>query len=155
MAVANKDPAFVGAPDVQYQAGAVIGPSANTAQDGTGANITVIYQAPATYGGWCSFIRLKPAGSPAATVARVFIHNTTSSFTPGTTNTAANTWMLSEITLPAVTSSNTTAQPDFTIPINHWINPSMRLLMTFGTSTGSAGTGYVVSPVCYSYAPTY
>jgi hypothetical protein len=155
MAVANREPVFVSAPDVQYPAGAIIGPSANTALDGTGANTYVAYQAPATYGGYVAYLRAKAVGSPAATVMRVFLHTTTSTFTAGTTNTASNTVMLTEITLPSITQSQTAASPDFTVPVNYWVSPAMRILVTFGTSTGSAGTGYVVVPVCFSYAPTY
>jgi hypothetical protein len=143
---ANTAPIFTRTPDVQI-AGAVIGPSANTATDGTGANVSVIFTADATEGGFVYKIIMKPIGSPAATVARVFLcRDTGASFTPGTTNTTANTAMIAEITLPAITVSQTAAQNHFEIPINFPIpkgaTTGMKLLMTFGTSTGAAGTGY-------------
>lgn len=141
---ANTLPIFGRAPDVQL-GGAILGPSANTAQDGTGANITSIYQADATEGGFVDEVRLKPVGSPAATVARIFLCSVTGAFTPGTSNTAANTVLFSEISLSSFTSSNTQAQNDISIPIRKAIPPGWRLLIAFGTSTGAAGTGYGVS----------
>jgi hypothetical protein len=141
---ANTNPIFGRTPDVQL-GGAVLGPSANTAQDGTGANVTVIFQADATEGGFVDEVRLKPVGSPAATVARVFVCSATGTFTPGTTNTAANTAMMAEISLGAVATSNQFAQSDISIPIRKALPPGYRLLVTFGTSTGASGTGYAVS----------
>ena len=141
---ASITPIFVRAPDVQL-GGAVLGPNANTAQDGTGANITSIFQADATEGGFVDEIRLKPVLSPAGTVIRVFICSVTGAFTPGTSNTAANTVMIAEISASAVTTSNTVAQNDLSIPIRKPLPAGGRLLMTFGTSTGASGTGYAVS----------
>jgi hypothetical protein len=141
---ANTNPIFGRAPDVQL-GGAVLGPSANTAQDGTGANTTSIFQADTNEGGFVDEVRLKPVGSPAATVVRVFICSVTGAFTPGTSNTAANTALCWEQTLPSVTSSNLNAQSDVAIPIRKGIPAGYRLLITFGTSTGAAGTGYAVT----------
>jgi hypothetical protein len=104
--------------------------------------------ADATEGGFVDEIRLKPVGSPAATVVRIFLCTSTvaaGSFTPGTTNTAANTAMIAEMSLAAVTTSNLVAQSDISIPIRKAIPPGMKLLIGFGTSTGAAGTGYGVT----------
>lgn len=147
---ANINPIYGRTPDVQV-AGAVIGPSANTAQDGSGANITAIFQADATEGAFVDEIRLKPVGSPAATVVRVFLCTATGTFTPGTTNTASNTSMISELTLQTITSSNVFAQNDVSIPIRKAIPAGYRLLMTFGTSTGAAGTGYAITTFASKY----
>jgi hypothetical protein len=141
---ANTNPIFGRTPDVQL-GGAVLGPSANTAQDGTGANTTSIFQADTTEGGFVDEIKLKPVGSPAATVARVFLCTVTGAFTPGTSNTAANTAMIAELSLSAVTTSNTVAQSDLAIPIRKPIPAGYRLLITFGTSTGASGTGYAIT----------
>jgi hypothetical protein len=134
---ANVNPIFGRTPDVQL-GGAVLGPSANTSQDGTGANITSIFQADTTEGGFVDEIRMKPVGSPAATVARIFICSVTGTFTPGTSNTAAHTAMFAEITMGA-------GQNDISIPIRKAIPAGYRLLIAFGTSTGASGTGYAVS----------
>ena len=141
---ANTNPIYSRQPDVQV-GGAVLGPSANTALDGTGANTTSIFQANTTEGGFVREVRLKAVGSPAATVARLFVCTVTGAFTPGTSNTAANTALVSEIALPAITQSQTAATPDFSIPLNMPLPPGYRLLLTFGTSTGAGGTGYAVT----------
>jgi len=139
--VANTDPIFSRAPDNQVGA-AVIGPSANTATDGTGANTYVAFTGNATDGGFVSFIRLIPVGSPAATVARVYYCTDTGTFTAGTTNTTANTAPIAHIALPAWTASQTAAAPVYDIPLNMPIEANHKLLISFGTSTGAAGTGY-------------
>lgn len=146
---ANVDPIFGRTADIQL-GGTVLGPTANTAQDGTGS-VTQIFQADTTEGGFVDEIRLKPVGSPAATVARVFICTVSGAFTPGTTNTAANTAMISEMSLATVSSSNTTAQNDISLPIRKPIPAGYRLLMTFGTSTGASGTGYAVTTFGMKY----
>lgn len=147
---ANTNPIYGRAPDLQL-AGAIIGTSANTATDGTGANISAIYQADATEGSYVYYVRLKPVSSTAATVARLWYHSTTGAFTPGTTNTAANTTMIAEVSLPAITASNTLAQPVFDIPVNMPLPAGTRLLMSFGTSTGAATTGFNPLTVAMDY----
>lgn len=148
----NRVPVFPKTPSLQSKAGAVIGPSANTSLDGTGSNIYEVFQAKDTSGTGTDsdskvfFLRAKAVGSPAATVLRVFIYNGSSgTFTPGTSNTASNTFLVTELSLPAITASSTAASPDFTIPVNLELPTGNRILVTFGTSTGASGTGYVVS----------
>lgn len=138
---ANINPIYGRTSDLQL-AGAIIGTSANTATDGTGANISAIYQADATEGSYVYTVRLKSVASTAATVARLWYHSTTGAFTPGTTNTAANTTMIAEVTIPSFTASNTLASPSYEIPVNIAMPAGTRLLMTFGTSTGAATTGF-------------
>ena len=149
---ANTNPIFGRTPDIQV-GGAVLGPTAVTAQDGTGAT-PIIFMADETEGGWVDRIILKSVGSPAATVARIFFCTSTvaaGSFTPGTTNTAANTSMLAEASLAVTTSSNLVAQNDTVIPVRMAIPAGMKLLIGFGTSTGAAGTGYAVTVVGTKY----
>jgi uncharacterized protein involved in outer membrane biogenesis len=71
--------------------------------------------------------------------------------TAGTSNTVVNTAMISELSLAAVTTSNSFAQNDISIPIRKAIPAGYRLLMTFGTSTGASGTGYAVSTFATKY----
>lgn len=139
--MANTAPIYIRTSDVQL-AGAVIGTSANTATNGTGANITQIFVADATEGSYVNYVRLKPISSIAATVARVWYCSDTGSFTPGTTNTEANTTMVAEVTIAAWAASNTAASLTYDIPINFPLPPSTKLLITFGTSTGAATTGF-------------
>ena len=138
---ANTNPIYAQTSDIQV-AGAVIGTSANTATDGTGANTSRIFTADSAEGSWVQKVVLKPISTIAATVARLWYCSDTGSFTAGTTNTAANTTMIAEITIAAWTASNTTAAPVYEIPVNMPLPPSTKLLMTFGTSTGAATTGF-------------
>lgn len=147
---ANTSPIYTRAPDIQI-AGAVIGTSANTATDGTGANSTLLFTADATEGGFVHKIIMKPISTVAATVARVFYCSDTGAFTPGTTNTAANSALIAEISIVAWTASNTTASPMYEIPINMPMPPSTKLFMTFGTSTGAGTTGFNPTVIAGKY----
>lgn len=143
---ANTSPIYsiVGATDsvAANNTGLVVGPTANTAQDGTGT----LYKAftAGSNGSYIQKIRFRPVGSPAATVCRVFISTSTST-------SATNTWLYDEITLPAVTVSQTAASSVFELPLNFAIDPNYLLYVTFGTSTGSAGTGYSVVTIAGDY----
>lgn len=137
---ANTQPIYGRTPHVQLAQ--VLGPTAVTATDGTGA-LQEIFQADPTEGSFVDFITVKPVGgSTTATVMRLFLCSDTGSFTPGTTNTAANTNLISEITLPATTASNSAASGEWSIPLRRAIPPGWRLLVAFGTSTGGAGVGF-------------
>lgn len=138
---ANTDPIYGAAWDIQL-AGAVIGASANTATDGTGANTYQIYSPAGTDGGFVQKVILKPISTITATVARIWYCSATGTFTAGTTNTAANTTMVAEIAIAAWTASNTAAAPQYEIPINFGMAANTKLLITFGTSTGAGTTGF-------------
>lgn len=143
---ANTSPIFTATPDVQSVAqnnsGLVVGPTANTALDGSGT----LYKAftAGANGSFVQKIRFRPVGSPAATVCRVFISSST-------TTSATNTWLYDEITLPAVTVSQTAASSVFELPINAALNANYLIYVTFGTSTGSSGTGYSVVTIAGDY----
>lgn len=138
---ANTSPIFSRTWDIQT-AGAIIGPSANTATDGTGANITRVFTADATEGGFVYKVIFKAIGSPAATCIRLFYCSDTGAFTPGTTNTAANTSLIGEISTVAWTASNTAASTVYEIPVMMGLPASTKLLVTFGTSTGASTNGF-------------
>jgi len=139
--VANINPIYARVADVQV-GGAVIGASANTATDGTGANTYKIYDSDPTEGSFVQRVILKPITSIAATVVRLWYCSATGTFTAGTTNTAANTAMIAEITVAAWTASNTLAAPQYEVALNFPLPAGTKLLMTFGTSTGAATTGF-------------
>lgn len=138
---ANTAPIYGRTSDLQL-AGSVIGTSANTATDGTGANTSLIYTADSTEGSFVQSVRLKPISTIAATVVRLWYCSATGAFSAGTTNTAANTTMVAEVTVSAFTASNTTASPAYEIPVMMALPASTKLLMTFGTSTGAGTTGF-------------
>lgn len=138
---ANTAPIYGRIADIQL-AGAIIGTSANTATDGTGANTTSIFTADSTEGSFVQFVRLKPVSTIAATVARIWYCSDTGAFTPGSTNTAGNTTMVAEVTIAAWTASQIVAAPSYDVPINIPMPASTKLLITFGTSTGAGTTGF-------------
>jgi hypothetical protein len=146
----NKDPIFTREPDIQI-GGAVNGPSANTAQDGTGANMYSIFQADTTNGGFVEKLILRAVGSPAATVCRVYIHAANGSFTAGTTNTASNTSLVAEIAMSAVTLSQVAASIPVEVPLGFALPAGFRILISFGTSTGASGTGYAATVIGGKY----
>lgn len=157
MALPNNDPIYSRSGDIQSSAfgdgsaGAVIGPTANTALDGTGTAIYPVFQSDTTNGGYVQRIRFKAVGSPALTVARVFICNVTGAFTPNTSNTAATTVLYDEITLQAVTGATQAATPTYELPLNFALPAGFRILVAFGASTGAAGTGYVATVIGGKY----
>jgi hypothetical protein len=144
---AHTQPIYGRTSDLQV-GGAVIGTSANTATDGTGANTFLIYTADAAEGSFVHKVSLKPISTTAATVARLWYCTHTGTFTAGTTNTAANTGPIGEVAIAAWTASNTLASPAYEIPVNMALPASTKLLMTFGTSTGAGTTGF--NPVTYA-----
>jgi hypothetical protein len=144
---ANTSPIYSITGDVQSVAsansGLVVGPTANTALDGSGTLVR-LFTAGAN-GSYVQKIRFRPVGSPAATVCRVFISQSL-------TTSATNTWLYDEITLPAVTLSQTAASSVFELPLNIALPASpYSIWVTFGTSTGSAGTGYSVVCIAGDY----
>jgi hypothetical protein len=147
---ANTDPIYSRIADVQMSTslhstpGTIGGPTAVTAQDGTGA-LQQIFVSDSVNGSYCDSIVMKPIGAPVASVARIFLCSATGAFTPGTTNTAINTTLLTELTLGAQALSQTQAATEYTIPIRRQLPPGWSLLIAYGTSTGATGTGYVAT----------
>jgi len=143
---ANTSPIYSIAGDVNSVAsnnsGLVVGPTANTAQDGSGT----LYKAftAGANGSYVQKMRFRPVGSPAATVCRIFISSST-------TTSATATWLYDEITLPAVTVSQTAATSVYELPLNFALNATYTLWVTFGTSTGSSGTGYSIVTIAGDY----
>lgn len=150
---ANTSPIFARAPDLQI-AGAILGPSAQgggVPSQGVDANTVSFYQADATEGSYVESVILKPVGSPAATVVRIYVCSVTGAFTPGTSNTAATVALVRELTLQLITASATWAQNDYEIPLDLKLPAGWRLLIGFGTSTGAAGTGYYATTKAGKY----
>lgn len=150
---ANTDPIYTRTADIQSLNGAVAGPTANTGQDGTSSATSMysVAQADTTEGGFFQKIVARAVGSPAATVLRIYVCTVTGALTIGTSNTAANTFLLYEVALPAVTLSQTAATQPIEIPLNLALPAGYRLLASFGTSTGASGTGYVLTAIGGKY----
>jgi hypothetical protein len=122
--------------------GLVVGPTATTTMDGSGT----MYKAftAGANGSYVQKVRFRPVGTTAATVARVFVSSSTNTGT-------ANTWLYDEMTLPAVTVSQTAATSVFELPVNAALPANYLLYVTFGTSTGSSGNGYSVVTIAGDY----
>jgi hypothetical protein len=124
---ANINPIFPLTPNVAWS---TVITTANNVYDGTGTVLTA-YTAGAN-GSFVERIRFRALGTNVATVARVFINN-------GSTNTtAANNVLWDEISLPATTSSATTALPTFELPLGFMLPNGYKLNIVLGT-TVSAG----------------
>lgn len=150
MGTPNFNPIYSLTPRID-DAGAIVGPSANTSTDGTGANSYRVFTAGSNAGSFVYKVIFKAVGTTAATVARIFYCSDTGTFTAGTTNTIANSTLIAEIALAAWTASNTTASPQYEVPINFPIPISTKLFVTFGTSTGAAGNGYDPAVIAGDY----
>lgn len=151
----NTDPVYSKVGDIQsttLAAATLLGPTANTAQDGTGT-LYPIFTADATNGGYVQKLTFQPITSPALTVCRIFVSDTVPTVTAGAlvSNTSLNTRLLNEITLPAVTVSQTAAAPHLELPINMALPPGYRLSVTFGTSTGASTTGWAINTIAGKY----
>ena len=151
----NNDPVYSKVGDIQsttLAAATLLGPTANTAQDGTGTMYPV-FTADATNGGYLQRLLFESITSTALTVCRVFWSDTVPTVTSGAlvSNTSLNTRKINEIQLPAVTVSQTAAAPHLELPINMAIPPGHRISVTFGTSTGAGTTGWAVTAVGGKY----
>ena len=135
---ANTSPIFTLTPGVEW--GTTTVTTANTAKDGTGTVLTV--WTAGTNGSYIQRVRFRPSGTSVQTVARLFINN-------GSTNaTAANNILFDEITLSAITVSETAAQPSFEIPMNFAIPAGYVLNITIGTTVAA---GWYVSAIGGDY----
>lgn len=117
-----------------------------TAYNGTDANVSLVFTADATNGGYIQRLRFKAsltAGNNAATVARIFINN-------GSTNgTATNNTFYGEVSLPAVTQTANAATVDIDYPINIALPPNYRIYVGLGTAP--AGGGWTVTTIAGAY----
>jgi hypothetical protein len=149
----NSDPIYSKVGDINFYAQTgLLGPTANTAQDGTGT-IYGVFVSDATNGGFIQKLSFQSITTVAATVCRIFIADTNVTLTSGAfaSNTAANTKLLNEIGLPAITVSQTAAAPHLELPLNFALPPGFRLGVTFGTSTGASTTGWSIVPIAGKY----
>lgn len=127
---ANTEPIFSRLPDVQW-----IGPitAANTTADLTSGTSYLVWTADATNGGYLERIRFRatPAGNTAATVARIWINN------GSTTGTAANNTLYSEVQLPATTASGTAATPTYEEAIKLALPAGYKVYITIHTASAN------------------
>ncbi len=151
---ANENPIYSRVGDIQSNtlASGLLGPTANTAQDGTGT-LYPIFTADATNGGYITKLMFQSITTVAATVVRVFISNATPTVTSGAlvSNDATNTWLVNEIGLQAVTVSQTAQSPHLELPLTMALPAGYRISVSFGTSTGASTTGWSIVAVGGKY----
>lgn len=129
---ANNSPIFTRTADIQWVESIT---AANNTIDITSGTSYLVFTADATEGGFLREIRIKanPSQNTAATVARVWINN------GSTTGTASNSAIFTEVGIPATTASATNAMPDFIVPVNVALPAGYRVYLTFGTAPGGSG----------------
>lgn len=118
--------------------------TANTAMDGTGTVVTIATGNAAgnNAGGFIQKLIIRAVGTNVASVMRIFLNN-------GSTNaTAGNNALIAEITLPAVTVSQTAAMAPIDYPLNFVLPAGYKLNATIGTTVAA---GYVITAVGGQY----
>lgn len=104
--------------------------AANTAKDGTGAQVTVF--TAGTNGARIDRIKVRNTGTAVQTVLRIFINN-------GLTNaTAANNILYMERTIPTATVSETTELSDIIILLDMALPTTYKINVAIGTTVASA-----------------
>lgn len=99
---------------------------------GVSANHVLAFTADATNGGFVQRLRFKATGTVVASVVRVYLNN-------GATNaTATNNVFYGEMSLPAVTATNTAATPDPDYPMNIAIPAGFRIYCGLGTTVAAS-----------------
>ena len=134
----NTLPIYTASGDTQWYGGAT---AANTTKDGSSGTIYNVFTAGSN-GGYVQRIRFKSLGTNVATVARVFINN-------GSANTTAtNNTYWDDISLPATTVSETSAQPTFELPLNIALPAGYKIFVTLGTAVAA---GYTITVIGGKY----
>lgn len=121
--MANTAPIFSKEPDVQWCKPAL---TANTATDGTGTT-ALLFSADATNGGYLDYIQIKPLGNTgSSTTLRLFLNNGSD---PAV---AANNSLFDEVTLAAITLSNSAQNPRLISPQRIPLPAGYRVYCCFG-----------------------
>jgi hypothetical protein len=129
MAAPNTSPRFTKVANIN----SVLVTAANTSSQGGGTIATDIFKAftaDATNGSFVEKVRLIPTATAAtttsATVARVFLSSVASGAT-----TSANTFLVAEVTLPAIAADNaSTGVNPFDVPLGFGIPAGWTVLVT-------------------------
>ena len=134
----NTQPIYTASGDTQWTVSAT---TANTTKDLSSGTVFTAFTA-SNNGGYVQRIRFKPLGTNIATVARVWINN------GGSNTVAANNTFWDDISLPSTTTSETSAQPTFELPLNIALPAGYRILVTLGTAVAA---GYTITVIGGKY----
>jgi hypothetical protein len=141
----NSDPIFTRVGDVSNNGTTGMNQLVlNAANDYTGidADVSLIFTADATNGGYIQRIRFKAGGTNTASVARIYINNGSAP------TTATNNVFYGEVSLPATTAIATAATVEIDYPMGFAINPGFRIY--FGLATAVAA-GWVATVIGGKY----
>jgi hypothetical protein len=136
----NNQPIFSRVGDIQWSGASAS--AANTTKDLTTGTTYSVFHADPTSGGYVQRIRFRPLGTNAATVARIWINNGSS------TGVAANNILFDEVSLSATTISETSANTLVELPLNFALPPNYKIFVTLGVT---ASAGYAVSVIGGKY----
>lgn len=128
----NTQPIFSKGGSIQWNPSLIT--AANTAKDGTGT-VATLFTAGAD-GAFVQKLVARSAGTNVATVLRIFVNN------GGANSTASNNSLIAEMSLPATTLSETSAQPPFEMTLNFALPSGFKLFATIGTAVAA---GYEVT----------
>lgn len=118
---------------IQWVSGSIT--TANTNRDGTGTAAILFTAVSRVYLTKAVF---QPLGTCVASVGRIFINNGSSP------ETAANNILIGEVSLPAVSASETAGLASQEVPLGFYLNRNERLLATIGTTVSA---GYAVTAI--------
>jgi hypothetical protein len=110
--------------------------TANNVYNGTGT-VGTCFTAGAN-GSFVGYIRIKPLGTNVPSVARFWINN-------GLTNaTAANNFLIAEVTLPTTTTSAVAAIQELSVPLNFALPATYKINFAVGTTVASGWQATVI-----------
>ena len=135
----NTQPIYTASADTQWIGAATV---ANTTRDLTSGTAYLAFTSSSTAGGYVQRMRFRALSGNTATFARVWINN------GSVTGTSANNVLWDEISLPAVSASETSALPTYELPLNFALPPSYRLFVTLGTVVAG---GYAITVIGGKY----
>lgn len=108
---------------------------------GASANHQIAYTAGAN-GGYIARLRFKALGTNIATVARIYINNSQIQ------TTGSNNVLYGEVSLPAITATNTAATAEIDYPMGFAIEATFRIYVGLATTVAS---GWVCTAIGGAY----
>ena len=136
----NTAPIYSGVGDIQWGNTALT--QTNPSYKASGSGLVTVFTASLS-GSFVQRLRFKASGSTTATVARVFIADA------DLPSTGSNVVLFDEVTLPAVTATQTAATAVYELPMNIALPPNYKIVATVAVT--QANGGWYVSAVGGSY----
>jgi hypothetical protein len=143
----NNDPIYSKVGDISMRSAAALGVASNRTSIYDATNATtdkIIYTADATNGSYVQRVRLKPLGTNAVAVARIYINNGAAQ------TTATNNLFYGEVPLPATTASTTAAMPDIDFPLNFALPPGYTIIVGVSAAADLA-SGWTAGVIAGKY----